>query len=118
MLYVVAAVVFTSLVLSRFALIIGELLRIEYNWFVETGMVAGQVLSGPGLPASNVLIFNLADGSKVIARPSGTEPKIKYYFMVVDRETIPISRETLEDDMRACTAKDKMLQEAWQVITS
>lgn len=33
-----------------------------------------------GLPASNVLQFLLADGSKVTARPSGTEPKIKFYF--------------------------------------
>ena len=32
------------------------------------------------LPASNVLQFVLADGSKISARPSGTEPKIKFYF--------------------------------------
>jgi phosphoglucomutase len=35
-----------------------------------------------GLPASNVLQFILADGSKISARPSGTEPKIKFYFSV------------------------------------
>lgn len=34
------------------------------------------------LPKSNVLQFVLADGSKVSARPSGTEPKIKFYFSV------------------------------------
>ena len=34
------------------------------------------------LPKSNVLQFILADGSKVSARPSGTEPKIKFYFSV------------------------------------
>jgi Phosphomannomutase len=34
------------------------------------------------LPASNVLQFILADGSKISARPSGTEPKIKFYFSV------------------------------------
>lgn len=34
------------------------------------------------LPKSNVLQFFLADGSKVSARPSGTEPKIKFYFSV------------------------------------
>jgi phosphoglucomutase len=34
------------------------------------------------LPASNVLIFRLADGSQIAARPSGTEPKIKFYFSV------------------------------------
>lgn len=34
------------------------------------------------LPKSNVLQFLLADGSKISARPSGTEPKIKFYFSV------------------------------------
>ena len=32
------------------------------------------------LPKSNVLQFLLDDGSKITARPSGTEPKIKFYF--------------------------------------
>ncbi|NNE54702.1 MAG: phospho-sugar mutase, partial [Flavobacteriales bacterium] len=36
------------------------------------------------LPKSNVLQFVTADGSKVTARPSGTEPKIKFYFSVQD----------------------------------
>ncbi|MCB2377410.1 phospho-sugar mutase [Hymenobacter sp. BT635] len=35
-----------------------------------------------GLESSNVLQFILADGSKISARPSGTEPKIKFYFSV------------------------------------
>lgn len=34
------------------------------------------------LPPSDVLTFDLEDGSRVIARPSGTEPKIKLYFDV------------------------------------
>jgi phosphoglucomutase len=34
------------------------------------------------LPKSNVLQFMLEDGTKISARPSGTEPKIKYYFSV------------------------------------
>ncbi|MBI2730852.1 MAG: phospho-sugar mutase [Sphingobacteriales bacterium] len=34
------------------------------------------------LPKSNVLQFILADGTKISARPSGTEPKIKFYFSV------------------------------------
>jgi phosphoglucomutase len=44
------------------------------------------VKSGEKIPLdmekSNVMQFYLADGSKVSARPSGTEPKIKYYFSV------------------------------------
>lgn len=37
------------------------------------------------LPASNVLQFILEDGTKISARPSGTEPKIKFYFSVNDQ---------------------------------
>ena len=33
-------------------------------------------------PKSNVIIFTLADGSRIAIRPSGTEPKIKFYFSV------------------------------------
>jgi len=49
--------------------------------------------SSVSLPSSNVLCFDLADGSRVLARPSGTEPKIKFYFEV----RIPMGdTETLE----------------------
>jgi len=34
------------------------------------------------IPTSNVLIYETIDGTKVAARPSGTEPKIKFYFSV------------------------------------
>ena len=34
------------------------------------------------VPKSDVLIYYLEDGSKICARPSGTEPKIKFYFSV------------------------------------
>lgn len=36
------------------------------------------------IPKSNVLIYETVDGTKVAARPSGTEPKIKFYFSVKD----------------------------------
>ncbi|MCM3359681.1 phospho-sugar mutase [Psychrobacillus sp. MER TA 171] len=39
------------------------------------------------LPSSNVLKYFLADGSWVCVRPSGTEPKIKYYFGVTSDST-------------------------------
>lgn len=34
----------------------------------------------PGFPPSNVIAYELEGGSRVTLRPSGTEPKIKYYF--------------------------------------
>jgi phosphoglucomutase len=37
------------------------------------------------LPKSNVLQFITADGSKISVRPSGTEPKIKFYFGVKEK---------------------------------
>lgn len=52
------------------------------------------------LPKSNVLQFVLADGSKISARPSGTEPKIKFYFSVntkVDSRDAAIAAEAALD---------------------
>ncbi|AQY21534.1 phospho-sugar mutase [Riemerella anatipestifer] len=37
------------------------------------------------IPKSNVLIYYTEDGTKVAIRPSGTEPKIKFYFSVLDK---------------------------------
>ncbi|WP_330149656.1 phospho-sugar mutase [Shewanella xiamenensis] len=39
------------------------------------------------LPASDVLTYRLANGARVIVRPSGTEPKIKCYYEVVEPMT-------------------------------
>ena len=44
--------------------------------------VATGAKSSTELPASNVLSFKLENGDVVIVRPSGTEPKVKFYFMV------------------------------------
>jgi phosphoglucomutase len=41
-----------------------------------------QEIESISIPQSNVLIYYLEDGSKICARPSGTEPKIKFYFSV------------------------------------
>ncbi|ATL48112.1 phosphoglucomutase [Chitinophaga caeni] len=59
-----------------------EVLKIyDYQTQQITELKSGQV-TGIDLPVSNVLQFVLADGSKISARPSGTEPKIKFYFSV------------------------------------
>lgn len=51
----------------------------DYKTGEIKNFVSGETTS-TGLPSSNVIQFYLEDGCKVTARPSGTEPKIKFYF--------------------------------------
>lgn len=48
----------------------------------QTTDLASGAITPIAIPKSNVLQYILEDGSKISARPSGTEPKIKYYFSV------------------------------------
>ena len=57
----------------------------DYEAQTVTDLVAGTVES-TGLPKSNVLSFTLDNGDVIVARPSGTEPKIKFYFMLIGRD--------------------------------
>ena len=59
-----------------------------------------------GLPKANVLIYSLEDGSTVIVRPSGTEPKIKTYFT------------TKGKDLEEAQAKKDLLADACRPILS
>ena len=54
---------------------------LDYEEQQSKDIVTGEI-SKIDLPKSNVLQFILSDGSKISARPSGTEPKIKFYFSV------------------------------------
>lgn len=54
---------------------------IDYQLSEETDL-ATQEKNSINFPKSNVLQFITEDGSKISARPSGTEPKIKFYFSV------------------------------------
>jgi phosphoglucomutase len=54
---------------------------LDYELQVGTKLADGSTFK-IDLPKSNVLQFLLADGTKISARPSGTEPKIKFYFSV------------------------------------
>ncbi|WP_422353844.1 phospho-sugar mutase [Roseivirga pacifica] len=56
----------------------------DYNSSESTDLTSG-TKSKINLPKSNVLQFVTADGSKISARPSGTEPKIKFYISVNSR---------------------------------
>lgn len=53
----------------------------DYNLGKSTDFVTGET-SPIDLPQSDVLQFFTEDGSKITVRPSGTEPKIKFYFGV------------------------------------
>ena len=60
------------------------------------------------LPKSNVLQFLLNDGTKISARPSGTEPKIKFYFSVNSKL----------DNAEGFEAADKLLAEKIERMVS
>ena len=53
----------------------------DYKTSISIDLVTG-LKSEIQLPKSNVLIFHTEDGSKLAVRPSGTEPKIKFYLSV------------------------------------
>ncbi len=57
-----------------------------------------------GLPAANVLVYDLEGGAQAIVRPSGTEPKIKTYFT------------TLGKDLAEAQAQKDALSEAMKPI--
>jgi len=51
----------------------------DYKLDTITDMATGEV-KPTGLPSSNVLYYDLNDGAWICVRPSGTEPKIKFYY--------------------------------------
>lgn len=55
--------------------------QLDYKTLVEKDLVAGSE-KPLDFPKSDVLQFYLEDGSKISVRPSGTEPKIKFYISV------------------------------------
>ena len=75
---------------------------LDYQTQVKTMLESGKT-EPIHLPKSNVLQFVLEDGSKISARPSGTEPKIKFYFSVNTRLE---SKEKFEDAQKE--AKEKI----------
>lgn len=59
-----------------------KVVRVEdYGNAISTNIVTGEK-TDISIPKSNVIILYTEDGTKVAARPSGTEPKIKFYISV------------------------------------
>jgi phosphomannomutase len=63
---------------------------------------------GRHLPPTSGLVWHLADRSRVIIRPSGTEPKLKTYLEVIE----PIDGRPLEQARQAASARLATLEEA------
>ena len=57
------------------------------------------------IPKSNVLIYHTEDGSKIAARPSGTEPKIKFYFSVKSKLDAVENAVSIEEALDAKTQR-------------
>ncbi|HIR92782.1 MAG TPA: phospho-sugar mutase [Candidatus Egerieimonas intestinavium] len=73
----------------------------DYKKDTITDLATGEV-KATGLPNSNVLYFDLNDDAWVCARPSGTEPKLKFYY--------GIKGTSLEDaDQRSAALGDQVL---------
>ena len=66
------------------------------------------------LPQSNVLLFELTGGHRIMMRPSGTEPKIKYYFDV--RETIAQGEPIAQARARGQRTIDALVQHFLAVV--
>jgi phosphoglucomutase len=53
-----------------------------HDYKYDITKIAGKSMQNKILPSSNVLEFTLNDGSIILVRPSGTEPKMKFYLIV------------------------------------
>lgn len=72
----------------------------DYKDNVRKDLITGEV-SQTGLPTSNVLYYELSDNAWCCVRPSGTEPKIKYYFGVKGNSLVDAERklQNLKEDL-------------------
>jgi len=77
---------------------------LDYELQVGKNLVTGETWE-IDLPKSNVLQFITANGTKISARPSGTEPKIKFYFSVntklKDKASFDTTYQMLQDKIKA-----------------
>ena len=74
---------------------------------METGAV-----KPTGLPASNVLYYDLEDGAWICVRPSGTEPKIKFYFGVKGTSLEDADQKEADLGAAVMAMVDKMMKQS------
>ncbi len=86
------------------------ILRTDALTGIRIDLQSGEV-GRVNLPKSDVLSWTLADGSRILARPSGTEPKVKFYFEAV----LPMADdETLSSAEARAQARLDRLQAAFE----
>jgi len=73
----------------------------DYQSSIQKNLITGEE-TVMDIPKSNVLIYHTEDGTKIAARPSGTEPKIKFYFSV---KTNLASKEHFQETEAALDSK-------------
>ncbi|MHB1107533.1 MAG: phospho-sugar mutase [Lutibacter sp.] len=72
----------------------------DYQASTRKNLLTGEV-ENIDIPKSNVLIYHTEDGTKIAARPSGTEPKIKFYFSVKGKLDVIENAKKVEIDLDA-----------------
>ena len=77
----------------------------DYKDGTTRNLASGDMDTDIDLPSSNVIQFVLEDGSLVTARPSGTEPKIKFYASICGEKG-----QALEDAKKAVAGKIKAIE--------
>ncbi len=75
----------------------------DYQSSIKKNLLTGEE-TVMDIPKSNVLIYQTTDGTKMAARPSGTEPKIKFYFSVKSK------LDTVENAVTIEKALDEKIQ--------
>ena len=54
--------------------------------YLKETITENGVVTPTGLPKSNVLYYRLVNEDVIVARPSGTEPKIKFYYLLLAKD--------------------------------
>ena len=80
----------------------------DYKEDTIKDMVTGEV-TATGLPSSNVLYYDLPDGAWVCVRPSGTEPKVKFYYGIKGTSLEDAEQKAAAMGVEVLAMIDKML---------
>ncbi|MBE7685753.1 phospho-sugar mutase [Tenacibaculum piscium] len=80
----------------------------DYQSSIKKNLLTGEEIL-MDIPKSNVLIYQTTDGTKMAARPSGTEPKIKFYFSI--RTALDSIENAVEIEQKLDTKIQRIIKE-------